>query len=34
VDEMLGDKFWEGHLNNLEQEKLKLVPFVGVFLYE
>ncbi len=34
VDEMLGDKFWEGHLNNAEQEKLKLVPFVGVFLYE
>lgn len=34
VDEMLGDKFWEGHLNNAEQEKLKLVPFVGVYLYE
>ncbi|NVO20252.1 MAG: glycosyltransferase family 39 protein [Bacteroidetes bacterium] len=34
VDEVLGDKYSEGHLNNVEQAKLKLVPFVGVFLYE
>lgn len=34
VDEMLGDKYWENHLNTENQKKLKLVPFVGVFLYE
>ena len=34
VDEMLGDTYWEGHLNNKEQSNLKLVPFVGLFLYE
>lgn len=34
VDEMLGDKYWENHLNTENQKKLKLVPFVGVLLYE
>jgi uncharacterized membrane protein len=34
VDEMLGVGFREGNLNNEEQQKLNLVPFVGVFLYE
>ncbi|MGO4819198.1 glycosyltransferase family 39 protein [Flavobacterium sp. W22_SRS_FP1] len=34
IDEMLGDKYWENHLNSENQKKLKLVPFVGVFLYE
>ena len=34
VDEMLGDKYWENHLNTETQKKLELVPFVGVYLYE
>jgi uncharacterized membrane protein len=34
IDEMLGDVYWENHLDNQQQEKINFVPFVGVFLYE
>ena len=34
IDEMIGDVYWENHLNNAAQSKMKLVPFAGVFLYE
>jgi len=34
IDEMIGDKYWENHLNTENQKKLKLVPFVGLLLYE
>ena len=34
VDEKLGDIFWEDHLNAVDQNNLKLVPFVGLNLYE
>ena len=34
IDEMLGFKFMENHLNNAEQQQKKLIPFVGLNLYE
>jgi hypothetical protein len=34
VDEMLGDKIFENHLNNEEQNRMNSVPFVGLIVYE
>jgi uncharacterized membrane protein len=34
VDEMLGDKNWENHLNNEDQSQRLSIPFVGITLYE
>jgi uncharacterized membrane protein len=34
VDELLGVSYCEGRYNNEEQKKLRLVPFVGVSIYE
>ena len=34
IDEMLGDKISENHLNHEEQIKMKSVPFVGLIVYE
>lgn len=34
IDEMLGAGFRENLLNTKEQDKMNMVPFIGVFLYE
>lgn len=34
IDEMLGVSFRENLKNNEEQENMKLVPFIGVFIYK
>jgi hypothetical protein len=34
IDETLGDKISENHLNHQEQSRMKAVPFVGLILYE